>query len=165
MHIVSPEATSLDDRELLQSLNQIYCWQEKTGPYETNLIEQCEKACAVPIEEIKLADLNTLIMQGIGLKTLLQIALPIVELAPWIETEYYSGDLLVSIIHVADKASEIESKNIERMGGPARKLLAILREEKRFHDNHPEIWKDDYWADDIIKDLEQFLSTWSLNAN
>ena len=165
MHIVSPEATSLDGRALLQSLNQIYCWQETTGPYETKLIERCEKACAVPIEEIILADLSTLVMQGIGLETLLKAALPIVELAPWIETGHYPGDLLISVIHGVDKTGGIDPNTIERLIGPTRKLLAMYREEKHFQDNQPENSKDEYWADDIIEELDQFLSVRSSNES
>lgn len=165
VRIIPPEKITLSDGELLNSLNGIYGWNGSEEPFESNLIDQCEKACTVPVEEIRIADLNTLVMQGIGLKTLLQIAVPIVELTPWIDAENYGGDLVTSIVHVDDEVNNIDSNYIERMRNPVKKLLAIFRDEKRYHENHPEIWNCEYWANDIIKDLEQFLAKWSLNTD
>lgn len=165
IHIVSPESIGLSDDELLRSLNDIYGWQKTPEPYESNLIRQCEEACAIPIEEIKLCDLNTLVMQGIGLSVLLKIAIPIIEVAPWIETENYPGDLVVSLLVVDDEINALEPNYIKRIGASARRLLAISREEQQYHNNRPENWDEEFWAEGLIKDLEKYLSKWSLNAN
>jgi CDI immunity proteins len=163
VHIIPPEVTKLSDNELLKSLDQIHGWQGSNGPFETNLIEQCERACAGPLEELKLPDIHTLVGQGIGLETLLKITIPIVEAAPWIEADVYSGDLVTTLVQIDNSVHQVEPEYIKRLRMPVRKLLAIFREEKKYHYNHPEIYDRDYWADEFVVDMERFLTKWSLN--
>ena len=161
--LLYPSGKPIPDKIVLsKSLNEIYGWKKSNGPYETGLIEQCEKACAVPIEELRISDLNTLVLQGIGLDTLAPIAIPIVEGAPWTETESFIGDLVMSLIHVAGDLSSIDKEYVPRVGAAALKLLSILHEEQSYDNQQAEEGDSDYWAGDIIEEIENFLVRWNL---
>jgi len=161
--LLYPSGKKIPDKTVLsKSLNQIYGWESSSSPYETGLIAQCEKACAVPIEELRITDLNTLVMQGIGLDTLAPIAIPIVENAPWTEAECYTGDLVMSLIHVANDLAPIDKEYVQRLGAAALRLLSILQEEQSYDRQQAEEGDSDYWAEDIIEEIENFLTRWNL---
>jgi hypothetical protein len=65
--------------------------------FETAMVERVYRLRKLPLGQLKADDIRLLIGQGIAEKILLPIALEILESNPLIETEYYSGDLLVAV--------------------------------------------------------------------
>ena len=81
-----------------KSLQQLECevWDERDAT--TRLVQRVLLLRKLPIEDFSLGDLRCLILQQISLEILLPRAFPILEINPLIESEYYPGDLLMSVL-------------------------------------------------------------------
>ena len=70
-------------------------WSE--WEFETAMVERVYRLRKLRLGQLKADDIRLLIGQGISEKILLPIALEILESDLLIETDYYSGDLLVTV--------------------------------------------------------------------
>lgn len=84
------------DKELtLEELENDY-WQ--TIVYPSKLVERCYKFRKIPLKDLTIEQLRTLIGQQIGLDFLLPIAFEQLEKNILSEGDFYEGDLLESVL-------------------------------------------------------------------
>jgi hypothetical protein len=77
---------------------------KRWGPpeLETSLVLTCHRLRRVPLNQFEPRDLRIMIGQGIGLPYLVPKALTVLEGDPFLDAEYYTGDLLMSVFMVDD---------------------------------------------------------------
>lgn len=68
--------------------------------YLTGLIKRCHEYRKIPLNQLTVGQLRTLIAQKIGLKYLMPIAIEFLSVDILIEGDFYSGDLLESIVKI-----------------------------------------------------------------
>jgi hypothetical protein len=90
-------ASSVLDQSI-QQLEKSDWGEPETG--ETSLIQDCLRLRRVPIRNLTLHDLVTLIGQSIGLDWLVPLALERLRKEPLTEAFYYDGDLLAAVLSV-----------------------------------------------------------------
>ncbi len=66
----------------------------------TRLVATVHRLRRKPIKHLTTVDLRTLIAQRVGLAVLVPHVLPHLERAPYLEADYYPGDLLVAVLRV-----------------------------------------------------------------
>ena len=71
--------------------------------YESNLVKTCHGLRKKPLSEFTVGDLRIMIGQSISLHYLVPLALEQLEVDPWIEAEFFRGDLLKALVQ-ADRA-------------------------------------------------------------
>lgn len=67
-------------------------------PDATRLMATVHRLRRKPIKDLTAADLRTLIAQHVGLAVLVPRVLPHLERDPYLEADYYPGDLLVAVL-------------------------------------------------------------------
>lgn len=104
----------------------------------TPLVERVYKLRKIQIEKLKLSDIRFLIRQKIGLKYLIPIALDVLRDNIFIDTDFYNGDLLQSILLVEKDFWEDNNKLKDDLD----KLLCQFNEEEKekFKDGKFEKW-------------------------
>ena len=104
----------------------------------TPLVERVYKLRKIQIEKLKLSDIRFLIRQKIGLKYLIPIALDVLRDNIFIDTDFYNGDLLQSILLVDKDFWEDNNKLKDDLD----KLLCQYSEEEKekFKDGKFEKW-------------------------
>jgi hypothetical protein len=104
----------------------------------TPLVERVYKLRKIQIEKLKLSDIRFLIRQKIGLKYLIPIALDVLRDNIFIDTDFYNGDLLQSILLVEKDFWEDNNKLKDDLD----KLLCQYSEEEKekFKDGKFEKW-------------------------
>ncbi|WP_298289014.1 contact-dependent growth inhibition system immunity protein [uncultured Lutibacter sp.] len=70
----------------------------KDYDFETDLVKNCYDLRKVPIKNLKPENIRLLIGQNIGVNYILRITFNILEKNPLIDSEFYEGDLLVTLI-------------------------------------------------------------------
>jgi hypothetical protein len=93
-----------------------------TPDFDSGLVSICHLLRTKPISEFTIADLQILIGQRIGLPHLVPRALDILEEDPLAEGDYFSGDLLMSVIR-ADSFLVSRPELLERLLGVVEKAL------------------------------------------
>jgi hypothetical protein len=66
----------------------------------TNLVKCCTELAKIPIADFSLSDLRVMIGQQFGLLFLIPVALEKLQANIFIETDFYEGDLLSSILNI-----------------------------------------------------------------
>ncbi|WP_144391524.1 contact-dependent growth inhibition system immunity protein [Pleionea sediminis] len=95
-------------------------WGEPT--YSSFLVKECHRLRKIPIKEFKPADLRIMISQDISLQILIPLAIQVLERDPMIDTYYFEGDLLESVL---DCDKEYWLRNMELHGKIKRIVLGI----------------------------------------
>ncbi|MES2589825.1 MAG: contact-dependent growth inhibition system immunity protein [Bacteroidota bacterium] len=86
-----------------KSISELEGWKWNTGiPNDSNsgVERRFYKLHNIPIKDLAIDDIRFLINQNEGLKHLIPIAIVNLETNFFIETEYYEGDLINSIINI-----------------------------------------------------------------
>lgn len=107
----------------------------------SSLIKRCHELRKKKLSELSKGDLRVLINQGVGLKYLVPIAIKILMENPFIEAEYYEGDMLNGILTIENEFWGKESK----MQAMAREVSE--RGKKQLNDLDT--------TDEIREDLEE----------
>lgn len=90
------------------------------------LVNRINELILLDIEELEVEDLRMLVSQNIALDITLPLAIEILEANPFAEGDYYSGDLLKSVLSVnmnfwnvnlglKDKMKQIASRSLEKI--------------------------------------------------
>lgn len=74
--------------------NQI--WGEPE--FDSHLVVTCHELRRKPVEQFTVGDLRIMIGQNIGLKHLMPKALDVLKRTPFVEGDFYPGDLLANVI-------------------------------------------------------------------
>lgn len=92
----------LEDNILKKTLQDLdgQDWGEPT--YPSHLVTECHRLRRVPLERLDVENLRLLIGQSLSLEYLLPLAFAHLQRNPWIDGDYYEGDLLQSVIGVPD---------------------------------------------------------------
>jgi hypothetical protein len=67
---------------------------------DTHLVLECHRLRKVPLNQFSVENLRIMIGQQVGLEHLLTIALEKLQVDPWLEGDYYPGDLLHAVVRV-----------------------------------------------------------------
>ncbi len=65
--------------------------------FDSHLVVECYRLCKVPLSELTVENLRMLIGQQIGLIYLVPLALEILVKDPFVEGDFYKGDLLKNV--------------------------------------------------------------------
>jgi hypothetical protein len=76
-------------------------WGEPT--YSSGLVIECHRLRKVPLKEFTPGNLRIMIGQQMSLEYLLPLAFERLSKNPFVEGNYYPGDLLVSVLSIPDK--------------------------------------------------------------
>jgi hypothetical protein len=68
--------------------------------FQSGLVQRCLELRDVKLEDFSAEDMRLMIGQGIGLKYIVPLALEILTDNPFIEGDFYRGDLLIAVIKV-----------------------------------------------------------------
>ena len=82
------------------SLNQIAGANLASSEFGSGLVKRVTEACHVPIGGLTAAQIGLLIRQDIERSLLVPMAIEILEDNPLIETEFYPGDLLRTLLEL-----------------------------------------------------------------
>ena len=66
----------------------------------TGLTEKVQRARKVPLGRLSPSDLRLLLSQGQAAQYVFPFAVSVLEQEPWIETDYYPGDLLLTLLEI-----------------------------------------------------------------
>jgi hypothetical protein len=94
---------SMQDTKSIEELESDY-WKDRDFP--TGLIESCYQFRKIPIKDLSIGQLRTLISQNIGLKFILPKAFALLNTNILVEAELYPGDLLNAVLNVERAAWE-----------------------------------------------------------
>ncbi|KAA1240789.1 contact-dependent growth inhibition system immunity protein [Aquimarina sp. RZ0] len=89
--------------------------------YESHLVKRCFDLANKKLKYFSPEDLRIMISQNIGLDYLMPIAIELLEKEPFIEADYYEGDLFLNVLKV-DKI--FWEKNLEFK----EKILSIFKD-------------------------------------
>jgi hypothetical protein len=87
-------ATNLDRNKTLQELEQ-FDWGQQTS--ESSVVSNCYRLRQKPIGQFTVEELRIMIGQQIGLAFLVPIAIEHLENDPFVEGDYFPGDLLEAV--------------------------------------------------------------------
>ena len=66
--------------------------------FDSHLVRECHRLRMVPLRELTVENLRIMIGQQIGLPYLVPLALEHLEADPFVEGDYYPGDLLTNVL-------------------------------------------------------------------
>lgn len=89
----------IDRTKSLQQLED-HDWGEPT--FESHLVQTCHRLRRKPLAEFSAEDLRIMIGQEISLPYLVPLALEKLEADPFIEGDFYPGDLLAAVLRIDD---------------------------------------------------------------
>jgi CDI immunity proteins len=92
------ETAMLDDLRTLEQIDGQNWGDSETGP--TSMVARCLRLRRTPLRDFTSGDLRLLISQEIGLGILVPRALQLVSKQPLLETDFYPGDLLHTLLRV-----------------------------------------------------------------
>ncbi len=107
----------MQERKSIEQLENDY-WADFDFP--TALVERCHKYRKIPIKNLTIEQIRTLISQNIGLEFLLPKALDVLKLNILAEGEYYPGDLLSAVLTTKEWNDE-----------PLREQFKVLLRQER----------------------------------
>jgi hypothetical protein len=68
------------------------------SPYQSGMVESVAKARRVALKDLTPGQLRLLLTQRQGVNFIFGLVVQLLERDPWIETDYYSGDLLRQLV-------------------------------------------------------------------
>lgn len=86
--------------DLEKTLQDLEGLDEDSQSFNSSLVQTTGRLLKKPLKDLTPGDLRLLIGQRVGLKSLLPLAIEILEHDPFIESEYYPGDLLSAILTI-----------------------------------------------------------------
>ncbi|MBW3624488.1 MAG: hypothetical protein KY468_13865 [Armatimonadetes bacterium] len=128
-----------------QTLEQIdgVDWGEPTFP--SRLVHECHRLRRVPLKEMTAGDLRLLIGQKIYPDILVPLAIELLQNDPWLEADYYEGDLLKAVLNLPNSFwidyPDLKS-SVDRV---AQSALRVAEQQ----DGDEDVSIDD----DVLKDL------------
>jgi hypothetical protein len=95
---------------------------------DTHLVRTCLDLMQIPIGQLTTENLRMLILQDIGLKHLIPLALDKLETDPFAAGDYYDGDLLHAVVRASVKFWSAEPQLRLRLDH----VISSLRDKLRF---------------------------------
>lgn len=92
----------------------------------SGLVLRCHELRTKPLSEFDPSDLRVLIGQQIGLPFLIPLALHVLEREPLLDSEYYEGDLLASLVQIEPRFFQAHTDWLERSKSIVVRALAAL---------------------------------------
>jgi len=89
-------------------------WGEPT--YPSHLVTECHRLRRVPLRDFRVEDLRILISQKFNIDILMPLALARLEENPWVDGDYYEGDLLQAVVDVPSSFWEANPTLWNRFG-------------------------------------------------
>ena len=86
----------MDKNKSLEQLENNY-WGD-ADKNASKLVKRCHTLRKKPLEDLDVEDIRLLIKQNIGLKYLIPLAVDALENSPFVEGDFYEGDLLESVL-------------------------------------------------------------------
>ena len=71
--------------------------------YDSYVVKNCQRLRRVPLQQFTIEDLRLMVGQGFSLEYLVPIALKHLETFPFVEGDFYTGDLLDSVLGISGK--------------------------------------------------------------
>jgi hypothetical protein len=104
----------------------------KPSPADTPLVQKCLGLMRVPLGELTTENIRMLVLQHIGLKHLVPLALDKLEVHPFAAGDHYPGDLLHAVVKVSPDfwASEPELRSrLDRIIMSLREMVKFLEKD------------------------------------
>lgn len=106
------------------SINALMSWEDDPGPYQTGLIECCERACIKPLSQVTPSEAVALIRNNVALEHVVPHALSLLKKNPTVFGRNLDGDLFKAVLQVSKNYWE----NHEEEWGLAYALLREVEE-------------------------------------
>lgn len=94
-------------------------WGKPT--YESHLVVTCYKLRKIPLSQFEPENFRILLSQNFSLEYLIPLVLDLLESDPWIECDFFPGDLLKAVLEVEEKHWHENSRQRERLTRIAKK--------------------------------------------
>ena len=94
---------------------------------DTPLVQMCLRLMRVPLSELTTENVRMLVLQQIGLKHLVPLALDKLEANPFAAGNHYAGDLLHAVVEVSPDFWASEPELRSRLDGIIRSLEDMVR--------------------------------------
>ena len=80
-------------------------------PNSTGLIKTCHKLRTKKIKDFSVSDYRIMLGQSISLNILVSLVIEILKKTPFIEADYYEGDLFMTLMKKTDRFTDFWKKN------------------------------------------------------
>lgn len=141
-----------------KSLEQLDGENWGTPAYPSHLVTTCHKLRKIPLSEFDAENFRILIGQNISLKYLIPLVLDLLESDPWIEGDFFPGDLLGVVLradkkhweenreqrdrlaNIVVRARELAESSLDEDGFPKVNSVAMKEFERslaQFDEHHP----------------------------
>lgn len=88
-------------------------WGAPTFP--SHLVTECHRLRKVPLREFTVENLRIMIEQGLGLPYLLPLALEKLEENPFVQGDFFPGDLLLAVLRVKSEFWQAHSELFDQL--------------------------------------------------
>lgn len=116
---------NMDFPDTSKSLEQLEGKAWGPAEYDSHLVLECHRLHRLPLRDFTMADYRRMIGQNISLEQLAPLAIQFLEKEPFLEAEYYEGDLLYALLK-SEKAFWHSHKELKT----AAERLAVHAESK-----------------------------------
>lgn len=103
--------------------------------YPTPMVQKCHELRKIPISELKHEELRLLLTQNIGNEFLVPLAINLLSENILIETGYFSGDLLESVIKSDISFWKTNSEMLEKVRSMIRYYIDDIKESNEIDEN------------------------------
>lgn len=116
---------NMDFPDTSKSLEQLEGKSWGPPEYDSHLVLECHRLHRLPLRDFTMADYRRMIGQSICLEYLAPLAIQFLEKEPFLEAEYYEGDLLYALL-TSEKAFWHSHKELKT----AAERLAVHAESR-----------------------------------
>jgi len=103
--------------------------------YPTQMVQKSYELRKIPISELKPGELRLLLTQNIGNEFLVPLAIKLLSENILIEAEYFSGDLLLSVIKSDTSFWKSNSEMLEKMKSMIRYYIDDIKESNEIDED------------------------------
>ena len=111
----------------IEQLEKVH-WKEETD-FPTDLIKRCFQYRKIPINELSVDQIRTLLSQKIGVKYLIELAMDKLAEDIMIEADLYKGDLLETVSKITLQDWNSNQKQYEKLKELISANTEIIKEE------------------------------------
>ena len=94
--------------------------------FDSHVVRECHRLRTVPLRAFTIEDLRLMIGQEIGLEYLVPLAIEHLEANPFVEGDYYPGDLLASVVGMSVDFWTTHSDLRLKLLGIASKAVSLI---------------------------------------
>jgi|TARA_Y100001956_G_scaffold74444_1_gene81535 hypothetical protein len=85
-------------RNTQKTINSLMGWPDNKGPFPSSLVECCEKACAKPLNDLSVCELQALIQNQIALPLVVERAVSELSENPLLCARHFEGDMMQTLL-------------------------------------------------------------------